>query len=286
MCILLVAAGPLPELQAPKLQLVLAFNRDEAFSRPTEPLHVWEDGILAGRDMRGGGTWFGVAPGGRIAALTNNWGHEKLNAPTRGTLVLDFLRSGDSVDAFIARISGRASEMSGFNLLVGESLNGVWRLRSFSNVEQRAADLPPGIHGIGNGPITDEWPRVSVGKAALRAALQQSSAAISQEAMFEALRSEYGSGAPAIPGAEESSSSIRNARQSLFIPPLAEMGTRSSSVCLIHQDGRIEIEERTYDRSGMSVHAAVGWIKPDEVPVAIPVGVLPVSRAIKSSFDR
>ena len=59
----------------PGLPLLLAANRDEFFDRPTAPLHRWgaSDGVevLAGRDLRDGGTWLGVSAAGRVAMLTN-----------------------------------------------------------------------------------------------------------------------------------------------------------------------------------------------------------------------
>ena len=38
--------------------LVVAANRDEAYARPTQPAHFWEDHpeVLAGRDLEAGGT--------------------------------------------------------------------------------------------------------------------------------------------------------------------------------------------------------------------------------------
>jgi len=57
----------------PGYRLILAANRDEFFARPTEALAFWSDepGILAGRDLQAGGTWFGLSGDGRFAAVTN-----------------------------------------------------------------------------------------------------------------------------------------------------------------------------------------------------------------------
>ena len=54
---------------------LLAANRDEALDRPTAALHRWRTPqgttVVAGRDLRDGGTWIGSTPGGRVAMLTN-----------------------------------------------------------------------------------------------------------------------------------------------------------------------------------------------------------------------
>src|SRR5829696_4272707 len=45
-----------------RYRLVLAANRDEFYSRPTAPAAFWEEApnVLAGRDLKGGGSWMGV----------------------------------------------------------------------------------------------------------------------------------------------------------------------------------------------------------------------------------
>src|SRR6266700_1366731 len=79
----------------PRHRLILAANRDEYFGRPTAPATFWHDhpGVLAGRDLEAGGTWLGITPQGRFAALTNyrNPADQKTGAPSRGALVSDFL---------------------------------------------------------------------------------------------------------------------------------------------------------------------------------------------------
>ncbi len=68
MCLILLAYDVHPEYR-----LILAANRDEFYDRPTLPMAFWEDhpDILAGRDLKGGGTWLGITRSGRFAAITN-----------------------------------------------------------------------------------------------------------------------------------------------------------------------------------------------------------------------
>ena len=53
--------------------LLLAANRDEFHERPTARADFWVDEpqVLAGRDLRAGGTWLGLSRGGRFATITN-----------------------------------------------------------------------------------------------------------------------------------------------------------------------------------------------------------------------
>ena len=46
----------------PDYPLILAANRDEFYDRPTAPARFWDDApaILAGRDLKAGGTWLGI----------------------------------------------------------------------------------------------------------------------------------------------------------------------------------------------------------------------------------
>ena len=89
MCLVSFAVGVLPQLP-----LVVAANRDELHERPARPAHVWSDAleVFAGRDLSQGGTWLGVAPGPRLAFVTN------LRSPkarreglSRGHIVRDYL---------------------------------------------------------------------------------------------------------------------------------------------------------------------------------------------------
>ena len=57
----------------PDYPLVVAANRDEFHARPTAAAARWADApqVGAGRDLEAGGTWLGIATGGRFAAVTN-----------------------------------------------------------------------------------------------------------------------------------------------------------------------------------------------------------------------
>ena len=103
MCLILFSYGLHPEYR-----LILTGNRDEFYDRPTRPLGYWTDAphILAGRDLKGNGTWLGVTRSGKIAAITNfrDPGTLKADAPSRGDLIKNFLNGTDSPGAYLKQI--------------------------------------------------------------------------------------------------------------------------------------------------------------------------------------
>ena len=95
--------------------LLLLSNRDEFYERPCTPLHWWDHGagaagkggILAGRDVQGGGTWLGMGRSGRLAALANfrQAQPQRTNAPSRGELVSAFLNSSQEPPTFLHKLT-------------------------------------------------------------------------------------------------------------------------------------------------------------------------------------
>ena len=114
--------------------LIVAANRDEFRGRPTAPLHAWEDApVIAGRDLRGGGTWMGLGRRGRWAALTNTRepGRERPGARTRGELVTEVLTSARDLEAALRAIAARADDYNGFNLVAWDG-RALWSLSTFA----------------------------------------------------------------------------------------------------------------------------------------------------------
>ena len=161
----------------------LAANHDEFFRRTAEPISWWHDapGVLAGRDLAGGGTWLGLSRDGRFAALTNYRApHEmRADAPTRGTLVSDWLR-GSARDshgnphetplAYLQHVAQTGDIYNGFNLLVGD-----WTRRELGWYCNRSPLAPtlltPGTHGISNAVLDTAWPKLVNKRAELGALL-------------------------------------------------------------------------------------------------------------------
>ena len=106
----------------PRYALVVAANRDEFHERPTSAAHWWPQGLLAGRDERAGGTWFGINRRGRFAFVTNvrEPGRNDPAAPSRGQLVPAILDDPADVAVACASVMRDADRYNGFNLIAGD----------------------------------------------------------------------------------------------------------------------------------------------------------------------
>lgn len=235
----------------PRHRLVVAANRDEFYARPTAPAAFWSDApeVLAGRDLREGGTWLGVTRGGRFAAVTNVREPEmyRVGAPSRGFLVSDFLRGSESPEVYAERLAETGGEYNGFNLLLVDGRSLVW----LSNRGEGARTLEPGVYGLSNALLDTPWPKVEMGKEDLRRALEGDG----DEALAAALFATLARRDPA-PDARLPATGIGAEREralsSAFIAT-PEYGTRCSTVLLMGRDGAVSFTERT------SVPATGGW---------------------------
>lgn len=246
MCLILFAYDAHPEYR-----LVLAANRDEFHARPTAPAAPWEDApwVVAGRDLRGGGTWLGVTRRGRWAALTNyrDAREHAPDAPSRGHLVADYLLGEEPPAAYLAAVHSGAEAYNGFNLLVGDRESVHW----YSN---RAAGggrpLAPGVYGLSNHLLDTPWPKVTRGKEALSRILSGAGRA-EPDALLELLLDGTYAADHELP---DTGVGIERERMlsSLFIAS-PEYGTRSSTALLIDREERILLVERTY------VPGRAGW---------------------------
>jgi uncharacterized protein with NRDE domain len=225
-----------------RCRLVVAANRDEFYERPAAPAAWWPDApeVLAGRDLRGGGTWMGVTRGGRFAAVTNfrDTAPAAPDAPSRGHLVGGFLRGADSPEAYLRALAPRAGDYAGFNLLVGEGEE----LRYFGNRGGAARPLATGVYGLSNALLDTPWPKVERGKAGLAAALA-GGGDIDPEALFRVLWD-----AEPAPDGRLPDTGVGLERERMLSSPFIrspEYGTRASTVLVVGRDGRVSFVERT-----------------------------------------
>jgi uncharacterized protein with NRDE domain len=229
----------------PRYRLVVGANRDEFYARPTQPAGWWPDapGVLAGRDLREGGSWMGVTREGRWAAVTNyrESPPQRAGAPSRGELVGDYLRGDESPGAYLARLRPRAQRYSGFNLLVGEP--GTLHWTSNRSVEPSPGrPLSPGVYGLSNHLLDTPWPKVERGKRALQALLR--SPDLEPAPLLDLLLDRTFAADHDLPDTGVGLD-LERALSSMFIVS-PDYGTRSSTALLIDHDGHGLLVERGY----------------------------------------
>jgi uncharacterized protein with NRDE domain len=221
--------------------LLLAGNRDEWYERPAAPAQFWPDvpNLLAGRDLKAGGTWLGVTRDGRFAAVTN-YREARGPAPrSRGDLVRDYLIGNQSPEACLQSVQAMQDEFAGFNLLLGDRKE-LWWLSNRAGAPMR---LPPGIYGLANHLLDTPWPKVQAAKAAL-ATLCTAGEPPPTAALLALLedRRTYPVEDDAVPGID---AALARAASAIFIET-PRYGTRCSSVLRMAADGRVEFTERRH----------------------------------------
>ena len=236
MCLILLSYN-----NHPSYRLILAANRDEFYDRPTAPLGFWDEAphVLAGRDLKSGGTWLGVTKTGRICAITNfrDPAVQIPDAPSRGLLVENFLKGTEPPERYLQNVSKDGHRYNGFNLLAGD-LSGLF---CCSNRSDGISRLSPGIHGLSNHLLDTPWPKVAKGKKCLEKIL--SADEIDCESIFGLLSD---CNTPADRDLPDTGVGLEWERilSPLFIKS-AIYGTRSSSIVLIGKE-KITFMERTF----------------------------------------
>lgn len=238
MCLILIAHEC-----HPLYRLIVAANRDEYHARPSAKASFWEEApqLLAGRDLKAGGTWLGITTTGRFAALTNfrEPHRHRPAAPSRGRLASDFLLGDMSVPAYRERLEHEGEAYNGFNLVFGAGE----QLVVYSNRAPLPPELAPGIHGISNHLPDTPWPKVVHGKEGL-ARLAALGTALHPRDLFALLADRSQPPDELLP---DTGVGIDRERQlaPLFIRG-REYGTRSSTVVIIGRDNNVTFAERTF----------------------------------------
>lgn len=220
----------------PDWLLVVAANRDEAHDRPTADLDAWSaSDIIAGRDLRSGGSWLGVSgrqP--RFAGVTNVASAQTRDpdGPSRGRLVQNFLENGAFPEA-------EASRMNPFNLVLATDREATL-VTNRPTLNRRPLDQ--GVHGISNGASHDEWEKTSRLKQAVGQVIEENTNAAEDilERLMQALDDRELGRQSELP---------RDRPLRLFLQNPA-YGTRCSTIVAIDGRGQGRIRERSFDACG------------------------------------
>jgi uncharacterized protein with NRDE domain len=227
----------------PSYRFIAAANRDEYYERPTSPVAFWEDApqVLAGRDLKEGGTWMGITRAGKFAAITNFRDPMalKTGSPSRGKLVIDFLTGSESAASYVNKISRQAQKYNGFNLICNDQKD----LFVYSN-RGEIEKLEAGIYGLSNHLLDSPWPKVIKGKRALSAAMNKKGSDL-EAVLFKILSDRKMAPDHKLPstGVELEWERVLS---SIFIESPG-YGTRSSTVLLIGKNQRVKLVEKVFD---------------------------------------
>lgn len=227
MCIAVLSTGA-----HPRWRLVVAANRDEYHARAAAPLGRWSDrpGIIAGRDLAGGGTWLGVHEQGRLVLVTNYRvpGYPQPGRPSRGGLVTGLLEGGDPAEVAVG-------EYNPFTLIHVDA-GGATLLCNYPQPSRRR--LEPGVHGVSNGPFDPPWPKTM--RLWQRFERWLAAEAEDPEPLFAALADDSGTEVTAQgPEARFSGVFVRD----------PDYGTRCSTIVMVDHAGRGTIIERRFDNA-------------------------------------
>ena len=224
--------------------LLVAANRDEFYARPSQPLAEWPDapGVIAGRDLQAGGTWLGVGPNGRFAALTNiRAPGQPEGARSRGELPQAFLGGSLTIAEFLQYLTEQSHHYSGFNLLLGDQQQ-LWH---FNSRQRRATAVAAGVHGLSNADLNTPWPKLQWTKQALHDALQ----APQPQALLELLANPTPAADADLPHTGVDPAVERLLSSTFIASPT--YGTRASTVLIVNADGSRLLHERSFGINGV-----------------------------------
>ncbi|MBS7807506.1 NRDE family protein [Variovorax sp. PCZ-1] len=289
MCLIAFAWGA-----SERFPFVIAANRDEFLARPTAALSLWQSpggaSVLAGRDLRDGGTWMGFSPNGRFAMLTNVRDPQAA-APaqpiSRGGLALAWLENDLPAQLWANDI--KPQHYQGFNLIVGDwqtkqchylsnrsqALDHTANFKPFRPIAgiesaQSAIDLvvfemPWGaVYGLSNATLGTPWPKTQRLKTALQSSLSSADADQLIAINLQALADRQRSADQQLPQTGVSLE-LERALSSVFVqhPEAApQYGTRTSLVAVYEPSKGLQVTELTHAENNSAaspVNAALAW---------------------------
>jgi uncharacterized protein with NRDE domain len=233
----------------PRYRLVVAANRDEFHARPTAAMGKWPapDDIIAGRDLRAGGTWLAMDGARRFGIVTN---FRELQPPasgarSRGNLIPDYLRNQAGPERYLQELQPTAAGYSGFNLLLTDR-DSLWY--ASNRAEQFARPLPPGIYGLSNEFLDTPWPKLQRVRRRFDPLAVQGGE-ISKAELFAILSD------PTQAGVDEKlhQSGVSPEWEQLLSSPFIrneDYGTRCSTLVLLEPSGAVSLTERRFDPAG------------------------------------
>ena len=234
----------------PRYRLIVAANRDEYHDRAAAPLAPWPapDELLAGRDLRAGGTWLGIDRARRFGVITNyrDLHQSAPGAPSRGGLILEYLRGARGPGEYLRALEPRAALFGGFNLLLADGQS-LWY--ASNRAQPFARPLQPGIYGLANELLDAPWPKVVRVRRSFERWLRESAAPATPATLLALLDDRRPADEHDGVLAHTGPPGWTRALSAPFVEH-REFGTRCSTAVLLEPDGALQIAERRFDLSG------------------------------------
>jgi uncharacterized protein with NRDE domain len=233
----------------PTYRLVVAANRDEFHERPSAPLAEWPEpaGMMAGRDLRAGGTWLGVDRARRFGVVTNYRDLQRplAGAPSRGGLIPGYFAQPAGPERFLEDVAPAARDYSGFNLLLSDGRS-LWY--ASNRTQPFARPLEPGIYGLSNHLLDTPWPKLTRVRGAFEAWMG-AAPGTSPDALWKILADRN----PATDGEGSPATGLSAHWATVLSSPFVldpEYGTRCSTLVLLERSGILTVRERRFDSGG------------------------------------
>ncbi|GBG31705.1 Transport and Golgi organization 2-like [Hondaea fermentalgiana] len=292
MCITFVYVGD----GSTPYKYIIGANRDEFMARPCKPAHAWHKPAeghkftFAGQDLTAKGTWLGVRAellrtgaeqsllgpkpkpsdseaSFRLGLVTNV--REKAAPPSeaaklrsRGDLITHFLSDKNSLDAHAtsAELAKQGESYAGYNLLLGDK-EGLYFVSNRNMSSPSPVHLQPGVHGMSNGTLDDNWPKVVSGKQMFADVVEHHISkggrmAVSGEGLlidgiFRIMADTTPHGVDKYTGAFDRK--VEHHFSSIYVKQISAhpnasapswYGTRSTAVILVREDGTVSYSEK------------------------------------------
>jgi len=245
----------------PTYKFVLAANRDEYFDRETSIATFWKEypSLLAGIDLRKGGTWLGITTDGRLAGLTNfrvPFSEIRTDAKSRGELLINYLIGRESPENYLRELYPRGSEYNDFNLVLADFNKD--EVNYYGTRQQDSPfSLPKGkIYGVSNATLDTPWPKMKRGKEIFASTLNKTDLPKDKliEELFTFLCDPTLGELNELPstGVEQD---WEIALSSIFVttPSEKNYGTRSQAVLLVDNNNHVTFIERTKKLGSLKV---------------------------------
>ncbi|XP_044738514.1 transport and Golgi organization protein 2 [Chrysoperla carnea] len=261
MCILFIYSNPNPPVDG--YRLIIATNRDEIFKRPAAEVDKWVEDqyIIGGRDLekgREGGTWFALSTRPinkqsflRVGVLLNITGEPRLlKGRGRGNIIVDYVNSDQTGQKYINELRKNSHEFNAFNFIAIEIGDNLAKTYHYSNVDDKGVlelDTTKCL-GLGNSLPDAPLKKVLAGEERFRDIVNIYNTKSDKDKLVEELfyLLKWEDRHLPDPELERRAPEWKEYLSCIFVNiPEAGYGTRTHSIVLVDDKGRIDFLEDT-----------------------------------------